>query len=112
MTNQELEEIKARYEATTVAPWVSFIEDRDFECGSSFIMTGIPKGENIWSENRDKYIWGENRGEDLYLTGGTNADLDFIAHARQDIPRLLEEIERLKIKLRDLEKNGLRGLEE
>jgi hypothetical protein len=88
MTNQELEEIKARCEATSVAPWVSFIEGRDCESGSSFIMTGIQKGE---------HIWGENRGEDLYVTGGINTDLDFIAHARQDIPRLLEEIERLKI---------------
>jgi hypothetical protein len=87
MTKEELEEIKARCEATSVAPWVSFIEGRDCESGSSFIMTGIPKGD---------HIWGENRGEDLYLTGGTNADLDFIAHARQDIPMLLEEIERLK----------------
>jgi hypothetical protein len=87
MTKEELEEIKARCEATSVAPWVSFIEGRDCESGSSFIMTGIPKGD---------HIWGENRGEDLYLTGGTNADLDFIAHARQDIPMLLEKIERLK----------------
>jgi hypothetical protein len=86
MTKDELEAIKARYEATSIAPWVSFIEGRDCESGSSFIMTGIPNGE---------HIWGENRGEDLYLSGGTNADLDFIAHARQDIPMLLEEIERL-----------------
>jgi hypothetical protein len=88
MTNDELKEMKLRYEATSVAPWVSFIEGRDCESGSSFIMTGIPKGD---------HIWGENRGEDLYVTGGINADLDFISHARQDIPRLLEEIERLKI---------------
>jgi hypothetical protein len=87
MNKDDLEAIKARCEATSVAPWVSFIEGRDCESGSSFIMTGISEGE---------HIWGKNRGEDLYLTGGTNADLDFIAHARQDIPRLLEEIERLK----------------
>jgi hypothetical protein len=87
MTKDELEEIKVRYQATSIAPWVSFIEGRDCESGSSFIMTGIEKGENIW---------GENRGEDLEIIGATNADLDFIAYARQDIPRLLEEIERLK----------------
>jgi hypothetical protein len=87
MTNQELESIKARCEATSIAPWVSFIEGRDCESGSSFIMTGIPKGENIW---------GETRGEDLEISGATNADLDFIAHARQDIPDLINEIERLK----------------
>ena len=93
MSENELEEIKARYEATSVAPWVSFIEGRDCESGSSFIMTGIEKGENIWCKNR---------GEDLEIIGATNADLDFIAHARQDIPRLLEEIERLKKRIENL----------
>jgi len=34
--------------------------------------------------------------EDIYLTGATNADQDFIAHARQDIPKLIAEIERLR----------------
>jgi hypothetical protein len=87
MNSTELGVIKARYQATTIAPWVSFIEGRDCESGSSFIMTGIPKGENIW---------GETRGEDLEISGATNADLDFIAHARQDIPALITEIERLK----------------
>jgi len=32
---------------------------------------------------------------DIELLGGSVADQDFIAHARQDIPRLLDEIERL-----------------
>jgi hypothetical protein len=86
MTKEELEAIKTRYEATSVAPWVSFIEGRDCESGSSFIMTGIPKGENIW---------GKTRGEDLEISGASNADLDFIAHARQDIPNLIAEIEKL-----------------
>ncbi|MFM7443286.1 MAG: hypothetical protein ACKO2N_05135, partial [Tabrizicola sp.] len=34
-------------------------------------------------------------GEDIYLTGATIDDCDFIATARQDIPRLIAEIERL-----------------
>lgn len=83
----EIVAIKQRYQATSIAPWVSFIEGRDCESGSSFIMTGIAKGDDIW---------GENRGEDIYLTGATNADQDFIAHARQDIPMLIAEIERLR----------------
>jgi hypothetical protein len=87
ITDKQLEEITARCNATTIAPWVSFIEGRDCESGSSFIMTGIAKGENIW---------GSTRGEDIYLTGATNADMDFIAHARQDIPMLIAEIKRLQ----------------
>jgi hypothetical protein len=50
------------------------IEGRDHPSGSSFIMT---------------------QGEDIYLTGASFADQDFIAGSRQDIPRLLDEIERL-----------------
>jgi hypothetical protein len=38
----------------------------------------------------------QTAGEDIYLTGASEADQDFIAHARQDIPRLIAEIERLR----------------
>jgi hypothetical protein len=87
ISDTELQVLKASCEATTIAPWVSFIEGRDHELGgSSFIMTGIKKGD---------YIWDEKRGEDIEFDG-TPADLDFIAHARQDIPMLIAEIERLK----------------
>jgi hypothetical protein len=86
ITKEELQIIKNRYEATSIAPWVAFIEGRNQESGSSFIMTGIPKGEDIWQTKR---------GEDLEISGATSADLDFIANARQDIPVLIAEIERL-----------------
>jgi hypothetical protein len=35
-------------------------------------------------------------GEDIELLGATEADQDFIARARQDVPLLLAEIDRLK----------------
>jgi hypothetical protein len=38
-------------------------------------------------------------GEDIYLAGATTEDQDFIACARQDIPRLIAEIERLKAEI-------------
>jgi hypothetical protein len=87
MTKTDLDTIKSRYQASTIAPWIASIEGRDHESGSHFIMTGIPEGENIWQEKR---------GEDLEIIGATIADLDFIANARQDIPALIEEIERLQ----------------
>lgn len=80
MTNKELTEIKSRLEKATDGPWKSFIEGRDHESGSSFIMIG---------EN-------ENRKQDIELIGATNDDQDFIASARQDIPKLIAEIERLQ----------------
>lgn len=80
MTDQELSEIRLRCNVATCGPWVSYVEGRDHTSGTDFIMTGE----------------GDSRGEDIELTGATTADQDFIAHARQDIPRLLDEIQRLK----------------
>lgn len=81
LSEEELAAIQARCLAASPAPWKSCIEGRDHTSGSNFIMTGE----------------GEARGEDIELSGATLADQDFIAHARQDIPRLLAEIERLTI---------------
>jgi hypothetical protein len=75
VTEQELEAIEARVRATTPGPWSSIIEGRDQDSGESFIMTD---------------------GEDIYVRGGSEADQEFIAHARQDIPRLIAEIRRLR----------------
>jgi len=89
MTEIEIKEIEDRYKMASPGPWKSLIEGRDVESGDSFIMTGVAEGEDIWSEKR---------GEDIYLTGATTADQDFIAHAREDIPKLISEIKRLKSK--------------
>jgi hypothetical protein len=80
ISDQEIIEILARCNATTPGPWKSYIEGRDHECGSDFIMTGSRK----------------QRGKDIELSGATRADQDFIASAKQDIPRLINEIRRLK----------------
>jgi S-adenosylmethionine synthetase len=80
-------QIKQRMTDATGGNWFSIIEGRDQTGGSSFIMTNV-------EHNND--LRNPNRGEDFYISGATVADMDFIAHARQDIPMLLAEIERLK----------------
>jgi hypothetical protein len=80
LNDDELESMRQRCELATPGPWQSFIEGRDHTSGSSFIMTGA----------------GTGRGNNIELSGATVADQDFIAHARQDIPRLLAEIGRLR----------------
>ena len=84
MTDVELAQIAIRCDAARPGPWRSFIEGRDHTSGSNFIMVGE----------------GINRGEDIELTGTTVADQDFIAHARQDLPKLVEEIRRLRLLVR------------
>jgi hypothetical protein len=79
ISDAELDAMLARCTAATPGPWKSYIEGRDHESGSDFIMTG-PGGS----------------GEDIELTGATRADQDFIANARQDVPRLIAEIRRLR----------------
>ena len=80
LSDETLNEIRRRCDSSTGGPWKAFVEGRDHASGSSFIMTGT----------------AELRGPDIELSGATDADLDFIAHARQDIPLLLEENARLK----------------
>jgi len=75
LSDDELGLIRERCAAATPGPWTSLIEGRDHTSGSSCIKTA---------------------GEDIELSGATIADHDFIAHARQDIPRLLNEITELR----------------
>jgi len=72
-------EVQKRVEAATPGPWTSFIEGRDQLGGDSIIRMSM-----------------DDSIDDLYLNGASIADQDFIAHAREDIPLLLREIERLK----------------
>jgi hypothetical protein len=81
-----LESVRRRCEAATKGPWISLIEGRDHTSGDSVIKRG-PNGLE----------------EDLYLTGGTVEDQDFIAHARQDILILINEIDRLRKKMAELD---------
>lgn len=82
MTKSELENILEICNKATVAPWTSYIEGRDFDSGSSFIMTG---------EN-------ENKNYDIEFVKIKPEDQDFIAMARNIIPKLIDEIVILRSK--------------
>lgn len=75
LTDDHLSEIERRCELATDGPWRSFVEGRDQMSGSDFIQTA---------------------GDDVYLSGATHEDQDFIAAARQDVPALIAEVRRLK----------------
>jgi hypothetical protein len=75
LTDEELDELERLCNAATPGPWQSFVEGRDHSSGSSFVRTA---------------------GEDIEFLGATSADQDFIASARQAVPRLLREIRALR----------------
>lgn len=84
LSDDYIEEVRNRCAAAKAGPWVSSIEGRDHTSGSHVILRGVNRSQ-----------------DDLELIGGTIADHDFIAHARQDIPKLLDEIVRLHGLLHD-----------
>ena len=74
----QIEEIKKRLSNASPGAWISYVEGRDHTSGCSFIMTGV----------------GGERGQDIELTGATDSDQDFIAHARQDVELLVQLVEK------------------
>lgn len=82
LSNDRLAEIERRCDLCTPGPWRSYVEGRDEMSGTSFIMTD---------------------GEDIYLTGASTHDQDFMANARQDVPLLIREIRRLRALRTDLQ---------
>ncbi|MDR6157128.1 hypothetical protein QF023_000644 [Chryseobacterium sp. SLBN-27] len=80
MTELELKDILNICNKATKSPWTSYIEGRDFDSGSSFIMTGI----------------GQERDYDIEFIKIKPEDQDFIAMARNVVPLLVEEIRKLK----------------
>lgn len=90
MTDEELDQIDARAEAALPGPWRSFVEGRDHLGGDNFIRTG----------------GHDDSAPDMYVTlsycdnespkPADAALLDFIASARQDVPRLVAELGRLR----------------
>jgi hypothetical protein len=76
---ESLSEIEVRSSRAMPGPWKSYIEGRDHQSGDSFIRT---------------------TAKDIYLTGASPDDQDFIANARQDIPALIQEIRRLQALLK------------
>jgi hypothetical protein len=83
ISESELKQMEERSNRAQAGPWKAYIEGRDHKSGGDFIMTGI----------------ADQRGEDIEMTGATHSDYDFIASARQDIPRLIKEIRKLKEQL-------------
>lgn len=94
LPDRELNEIEERSQAASPAPWEAFVEGRDHSSGDTIIRIG-----GLDPSQPDMYIHYSRPGPTLVPV--PDADLDFIANARQDIPRLVAEIRRLRTELRE-----------
>jgi hypothetical protein len=88
----ELAAIERRAAQASTAPWQAFVEGRDHTSGDTFIRMG---GTDMAVP--DMYISFSGPGPGVIRV--PDADIDFIANARQDIPRLVAEIRHLRILL-------------
>lgn len=90
LTPDQLAEIEQRAAAAADGPWSVYHE--------------APTPPNRWNHNRS--VWAEKVGEySVCDLDGTNseADSEFIAHAREDIPALLATVRELQARIAQLE---------
>lgn len=85
LTEAELAEMRQRLEQATAGPWVAKVD--------GFIETDGPAARVVGVTCRGL----EGEGEPLPAV----ANAEFIAHAREDMLRLLDEVERLRQRLHE-----------
>jgi hypothetical protein len=90
LSDDELDRMEARTEASLPGPWEAFVEGRDHLGGDDFIRTG-----GLDDDAPDMYVTLDHWNSEPARPAGP-AVLDFIAAARQDVPRLIAEVRRLR----------------
>jgi hypothetical protein len=85
LTTEELDRIERCIRASTAGPWFSYVVGRDADTDLNYIETGSCNEVGTFKQ--------------MELHGASAADQDFIANARQDVPRLLAEVRRLRARL-------------
>ncbi|MFJ4188210.1 hypothetical protein [Kitasatospora sp. NPDC089509] len=97
-TEEELDSMEVRIAAASTGPWVPALETRGATGGASCIQIAPATAVEDDEIHLSRFINGEQVqvSPDLQL----DADLDFIASARQDMPRLIAEVRRLRVLLK------------
>jgi hypothetical protein len=89
---KELSAIEWRVAAATPGPWVGWMESRHGIGGTSFIQLRVDA-----EEDDEIYLTRATSGREVVgVDAWTDADIEFIAGARQDVPRLVNEFRRLR----------------
>lgn len=85
MKTIDLEKALVVCDKATKGPWISYVEGRDHDIGSNFIMTGNE----------------QERGYDIEFYSLREEDQDFIAMSRNMLPEMIREVLRLQKILED-----------
>jgi hypothetical protein len=82
LTDAELDTLEQLAASASPRPWIASIEGRDHWSGDNVIFIGDPREEDMYVHRDTKLA--------------SPADLDFIAAARNYVPRLVAELRRLR----------------
>ncbi|QVY62939.1 hypothetical protein [Cytobacillus gottheilii] len=108
LTNEQLAEIKARANAATAGPWTQM------NGVNIFTDLGATNKNGVTADRNDGWCIADT-SEGLTFVDGELVEMEsneqwdnakFIAHARQDIPNLIAEVERLRLALEDVADTG------
>ena len=101
MDKKQIEEIRSRAEAATPGPWHNYDRGIGYE-----VHVGPATEKHWWQAGEDGH---ERGGECSCIHDGfretipNEQNADFIAHARQDIPDLLDALEAAQKRIAELE---------
>jgi hypothetical protein len=87
LSDAELSELESLVSGASPAPWVASVEGRDHTSGDNVILIGDPHEDDMYV-HRD-------------AGSASTADLDFIAAARNLVPRLIAEVKGARAKRTD-----------
>lgn len=102
LSEEELDRMERRVAAATVGPWLPESDEAELATNVSVIELGLCNELGTFKS--------------IELVGASAADHEFIVNARQDMPRLLQEVRQLRARLQslnlsldDLQPHTLRG---
>ncbi len=105
MTDEELSDIETRANAATHGPWgASFPSDPVTIFGGDCDCRGYPDSVAVAAKPDS-----DRRDENCPHLHWVD-DMKFIAHAREDIPRLIAEVRRLRAALLDIRETAREGI--
>lgn len=106
---KELEEMRARADAASPGPWAAKHEEHDLVgAHESWVEFARGRSRSIFLNLRRFFDGCPVPGATEHLEQASR-DAEFIAHAREDVPRLLDEVERLRALVRGLEMDAGEG---
>lgn len=115
MDAETLREIRARADAATAGPW-TFADWSQDDGPNKFTLQAIVPFDDYFA----RMLWEKRspQGQPRPIIGcqecgydSSDADRDFIAHARTDIPALLDEVARLRAELQAYKDDPLKALQ-